>query len=220
MPSSGAPKDRGSESTVTLRSAPTNAPGSVPPILLAGRTAKGDPGGTPGTCSTASRGSRYAGPAGALSALPETCQRRFRRWNEEGVLDEVLRALAEKPKERGGLDLSECFVGAKKGEARWERPQAGQGHEAHCAGRRLFLSPYAQPERPIGDRAHDPLDEALAEEGMGMIAPHRNDGRNPRPRTGAQALREAPEDRAALRPALRLPSLGCPPRAAGARPSL
>jgi hypothetical protein len=47
-----------------------------------------------------------------------------------------------------------------------------------------------------------------------MIAPYRNDGRNPRPRTGAQAqaLREAPEDRAALRPALRLQSLGGPPR--------
>jgi hypothetical protein len=53
-----------------------------------------------------------------------------------------------------------------------------------------------------------------------MIAPHRNNGRNPRRRTGAQAraLLEAPEDRAALRPALRLPSLGGPPRAARGGP--
>ena len=75
----------------------------------------------------------------------QTCHRRFQRWNEEGVLDEVLRALAKDLKERGGLDLSECFVdgtfvGAKKGEGRWERPYAGQGHEAHGAGRRLWSS--------------------------------------------------------------------------------
>jgi hypothetical protein len=127
MRSSGAPKDRGSECTVTLSSAPTNAPGSVPPILLAGRTAKGDPGGTPGTCSTAFRGSRYAGPAGALSALPETCRRHFRRWNEEDVHGEVLRALAEEPKERGGLDLSECFVGAKRGRLGGKDPKRGKG---------------------------------------------------------------------------------------------
>ena len=53
----------------------------------------------------------------------QTCHRRFQRWNEEGVLDDILRALAEDLKDRGGLDLSECFidatfVGAKKGEGR------------------------------------------------------------------------------------------------------
>jgi len=50
----------------------------------------------------------------------QTCHRRFQRWAEEGVLAGVLRALAEDLKERGGLDLPECFiagafVGAKKG---------------------------------------------------------------------------------------------------------
>lgn len=52
--------------------------------------------------------------------LYQTCHRRFQRWNEEGVLEAVLRALAEDLKECGGLDLSECFldgtfVGAKRG---------------------------------------------------------------------------------------------------------
>jgi hypothetical protein len=51
--------------------------------------------------------------------------------NEEGVLEEVLRALAEDLKDRGGLDLSECFVdgtwvvGAKKGRV-GGKDQAGQ----------------------------------------------------------------------------------------------
>jgi transposase len=57
----------------------------------------------------------------------QTCHRRFQRWNDEGVLDEILRALAENLKEQGRLDPSECFidgtfVGAKKGANRWERP--------------------------------------------------------------------------------------------------
>lgn len=53
----------------------------------------------------------------------QTCHRRFQRWAEEGVLGKVLRALAFDLKDRGGLDLSECFVDgtfveAKKGESR------------------------------------------------------------------------------------------------------
>jgi transposase len=61
----------------------------------------------------------------------QTCHRRFQRWTEEGVLEEVLQALAEDLRERGGLDLSECFVdgtfvGAKKGEDRLERPSGAR----------------------------------------------------------------------------------------------
>jgi transposase len=61
----------------------------------------------------------------------QTCHRRFQRWTEDGVLDEILRALAEDLKDRGDLDLSECFVdgtfvGAKKGEDRWERPSGAK----------------------------------------------------------------------------------------------
>ncbi len=57
-------------------------------------------------------------------------------------MEEVLRALAADLKERGGLDLSECFIngtfaGAKKGGGRWEN-RAGQGHEARGAGRRYW----------------------------------------------------------------------------------
>jgi transposase len=61
----------------------------------------------------------------------QTCHRRFQRWNEEGVLDAILRALAKDLKEQGRLDLSECFidgtfVSAKKGADRWERPNGAR----------------------------------------------------------------------------------------------
>ena len=52
----------------------------------------------------------------------QTCHRRFQRWVREGTLERVLEALAQDLKDRGKLDLSECFIDgtfvvAKKGEA-------------------------------------------------------------------------------------------------------
>lgn len=90
------------------------------------------------------------------------------------------------------------FIVAKKGGSRGSH-QAGQGHEAHGSGRRcchplavhvtsaspaeVTLVPATlaasfvaeQPERLIGDKAYDsePLDAALAAQGVEMIAPHR-----------------------------------------------
>jgi transposase len=40
----------------------------------------------------------------------QTCHRRFQRWSSNGTLVEVLEVLAADLKERGGLDLSECFI--------------------------------------------------------------------------------------------------------------
>ena len=80
----------------------------------------------------------------------QTCHRRFQRWNEEGVLEEVLRALAEDLKERGGLDLSECFIdgtfaGAKKGGGRWERPSGARARSSwRWQTALVFLSPLAR----------------------------------------------------------------------------
>src|SRR5215210_3630422 len=80
----------------------------------------------------------------------QTCHRRFQQWAEEGVLDEVLHALALDLKERGGLDLSECFVdgtfvGAKKGEGRWERPSGARVRSSwRWQTLLVFLSPYAR----------------------------------------------------------------------------
>ena len=80
----------------------------------------------------------------------QTCHRRFQRWTQEGVLAEALRALAEDLKERGGLDLSECFidgtfVGAKKGEDLWERPSGARVRSSwRWQTLLVFLSPYTR----------------------------------------------------------------------------
>ena len=61
----------------------------------------------------------------------QTCHRRFQRWVRSGVLDRLLQALATDLRERGELDLSECFIDgtfvvAKKGGAEWERPSGAK----------------------------------------------------------------------------------------------
>jgi hypothetical protein len=53
-------------------------------------------------------------------ASPAACHRRFHAWVGSEVFEKILRALAEGLRDRGELDLSECFidatfVGAKKG---------------------------------------------------------------------------------------------------------
>lgn len=50
----------------------------------------------------------------------QTCHRRFQQWQEQGVMRRVVEALAKDLMERGGVDLSECFIDgsfcmAKKG---------------------------------------------------------------------------------------------------------
>ena len=52
----------------------------------------------------------------------QTCHRRFQQWSHNGTLRRVLEALAEDLRERGEVDLGECFVDgtfvtAKKGGA-------------------------------------------------------------------------------------------------------
>lgn len=61
----------------------------------------------------------------------QTCHRRFQEWVEKGVFEKVLRALVQDVKERGGLDLTECFIDgsfviAKKGALGWEKPSGAK----------------------------------------------------------------------------------------------
>ncbi len=80
----------------------------------------------------------------------QTCHRRFQRWIEEGVLGAVLEALAEDLKERGEIDLSECyidatFVIAKKGGRVLERPSGARVRRSwRFQTALLFLSPSTQ----------------------------------------------------------------------------
>jgi transposase len=61
-----------------------------------------------------------------------TCHRRFQDWEEAGVFEQILLALAEDLKERGELDLAECFidgtfVSAKKGGRVWDPRSEAKG---------------------------------------------------------------------------------------------
>lgn len=56
-----------------------------------------------------------------------SCHHRFLEWLDNGTLERILSELARDIKERGQMDLSECFfdgtlVVARKGAAVWERP--------------------------------------------------------------------------------------------------
>ena len=51
----------------------------------------------------------------------QTCHRRFQQWRKQGVMQQVVEALAKDLHERGDVDLSECFIDgsfcmAKKGD--------------------------------------------------------------------------------------------------------
>jgi transposase len=78
----------------------------------------------------------------------QTCHRRFQEWVEKGVFEKVLRALVKDVKERGGLDLTECFIDgsfviAKKGALGWEKPSGAKVQSSWQWQMALvFLSPY------------------------------------------------------------------------------
>ena len=81
----------------------------------------------------------------------QTCHRRFQRWVRDRTLERILEALAADLKERGGLDLSECFidgtfVAAKKGGTAWERPSGAKVRSSwQWQTVLVFLSPFAPP---------------------------------------------------------------------------
>ena len=81
----------------------------------------------------------------------QTCHRRFQQWVREGALESVLQALAEDLRDRGGLDLRECFIDgsfviAKKGAEGWERPSGAKVRSSwQWQTALVFLSPYASP---------------------------------------------------------------------------
>ena len=79
----------------------------------------------------------------------QTCHRRFQQWARDGTLGDVLRALAEDLKQRGGLDLKECFIDgtfvpAKKGGFALGKPNAARAPRSWLLPTAMvFLSPVA-----------------------------------------------------------------------------
>jgi len=61
----------------------------------------------------------------------QTCHRRFQEWIKDGMLERLLRALAEDLRDRGKVDLTEAYVdgshaGAKRGVLLLERLDAAK----------------------------------------------------------------------------------------------
>ena len=79
----------------------------------------------------------------------QTCHRRFQKWVREGVMENILRQLARDLKERGRLDISECFIDgtfvvAKKGALGWARPSGAKVRSSwQWQTALVFQSPYA-----------------------------------------------------------------------------
>ena len=78
----------------------------------------------------------------------QTCHRRFQEWVRSGTFEKILRTLVEDAKERGDLDLTECFIDgtfvmAKKGAQGWEKPSGARVQSSWQWQMALvFLSPY------------------------------------------------------------------------------
>ncbi len=86
----------------------------------------------------------------------QTCHRRFQGWCRDGTLKRVLHALAQDLYERGGIDLTECFIdgtfaGAKKGALVSGRRSEGR------APRSWPLQTARVSPSPSGLRAHPPM---------------------------------------------------------------
>jgi len=78
----------------------------------------------------------------------QTCHRRFQQWVRSGVIEQVLRYLAEDLRQRGGIDLSEAYIdgsftGAKKGDLASEKQSVARGPRSWPLQTALvFLSPF------------------------------------------------------------------------------
>lgn len=62
----------------------------------------------------------------------QTCHRYFQSWNRSGVMKRILKAIAKDLKERGKIDVRECFIdgtfsGAKKGGLELGKLNVGRG---------------------------------------------------------------------------------------------
>jgi len=79
-----------------------------------------------------------------------TVHRRFQSWRKAGVLAAVLRGLARDLHERGGFDLSECFIdgsfsAAKKGAPLSAKPSGARASKSwQLEMLMVFRSPFTQ----------------------------------------------------------------------------
>ena len=81
----------------------------------------------------------------------QTCHRRFQQWVRSGVMERILQALAEDLRDRGKIDLSECFIDgtfvpAKKGVSMLGKPSGARVRSSwQWQTVLVFLSPCTWP---------------------------------------------------------------------------
>src|SRR6185295_19280930 len=103
----------------------------------------------------------------------QTCHRRFQQWVRDGTWRNVLEALAADLKQRGDLDLSECFIDgtfvvAKKGAQKSERPSGARVRSSwQWQTALVFLSPST---RRLLTRMKSPLCEQLSSRALPMTS--------------------------------------------------
>jgi transposase len=103
-----------------------------------------------------------------------TCHGRFQQWVRSGVLERILRALATDLEERGGIDLSECFIDgtfvvANKGGTAWERPRGAKVRRSwQWQTALVFLSP---PTLRVLRRMRSPLLSQLSPRVWSLLDP-------------------------------------------------
>ena len=95
---------------------------------------------------------------------PATCHRRFQSWVESGAFERILEALAKDLRDRGKLDLSECFIDgtfvvAKKGGSAWERPSGAKVRSSWQW--QTVLAFQSRPALPVLRRMKSPLYKPL-----------------------------------------------------------
>ncbi len=94
----------------------------------------------------------------------QTCHRRYQGWVRSGALRDILEVLAEDLRERGQIDLSECFIDgtfivAKKGGQPWVPPSGAKARSSWLWQTLLvFLSP---PTQRVLARLKSPLSKQL-----------------------------------------------------------
>lgn len=78
----------------------------------------------------------------------QTCHRRFQEWTRTGVIRQALETLAKDLLDRGGFDLSECYIDAtfmiaKKGASGSEKPSGARVRSSwQWQTALVFLSPF------------------------------------------------------------------------------
>ena len=83
----------------------------------------------------------------------QTCHRYFQRWVQSGLWNKILWRMAEDLRDRGKIDLTECFIdgtfaAAKKGALVLEKLKKAKGPKSwQWQTLLVFLSPYG-PEQP------------------------------------------------------------------------